>query len=165
MCAQWRRPECDACCRNLRSPISSARQGRFKVTTWTGRTFLFPARLLLAMISLSIYSSRPSASGDFTSGRAVPGRAGPGRAGPGRAVPLLHSHCVLCSPQYPHPSLTRSLYQLIRSLCCPSAGLVSPVSLYLCFACRSRPPPSLPFPSSSPPPTPSPCFPPPPSVR
>lgn len=84
-------------------------------------------------------------------------RAGPGHAGPGRAVLPLYSHCVLCSPQNPVRPLTRSLYQLICSLCCPSAGLVSPVSLYLCFACRSRPPLFLPFPSSSPPSTPSPC--------
>lgn len=48
VCAQYREPQY-ACCHNLCSPISSARRGGSKVTTWTGRTFLFPATLLLLL--------------------------------------------------------------------------------------------------------------------
>lgn len=69
----------------------------------------------------------------------------------------LHSPlCVLCictasTPQpKPCPPLTLRLYQLIHSFCYPSAGLVSPVSLYLCFACRSQPSPFVSLPPSPP---------------
>lgn len=112
------------------------------------------------MTSLSLFSFPAVRLGEFTAGRAVPGRTEPCWAGPGHSPTSL---CVLCSPQNPVRPLTRSLYQLIRSLCCPSAGLVSPVSLYLCFACRSQPP--LPLPSTPPllPPL-LPIRPPPPSV-
>lgn len=34
-----------------------------------------------------------------------------------------------------------AFYQLIHSFCSSSAGLVSPISLYLCFSCRSTHPP------------------------
>lgn len=70
----------------------------------------------------------------------------------------LHSPlCVLCicttppPPQpKPCPPLTLRLYQLIHSFCYPSAGLVSPVSLYLGFACRSQPSPFVSLPPSLP---------------
>lgn len=166
MCAQWREADCDACCHNLCSPISSARRGGSKVTTWTGRTFLSTATLLLSVISpsLSLFIRDPPPL--VNSLQAEQCRAGPGHAGPGAGRSLTSlTLCPLFTPKLVRP-LTQSLYQLIRSLCCPSAGLVSPVSLYLCFACRSRPPLLLfllPSPASSPPSNGFPfrhCFPP-----
>lgn len=63
--------------------------------------------------------------------------------------PLYLHHPPPPQPK-PCPPLTLRLYQLIHSFCYPSAGLVSPVSLYLGFACRSQPSPFVSLPPSLP---------------
>lgn len=118
------------------SDLQSAQPAEAQGHLWT-RTFprLSPAIILLFVV---LFSSPPAILSccDFL---------------------RLHSPlCVLCictTPRLqpkPCPPLTLRLYQLIHSFCYPSAGLVSPVSLYLCFACRSQSSPFVSLPPSLP---------------
>lgn len=116
------------------SDLQSAQPAEAQGHPWT-RTFprLSPAIILLFVV---LFSSPPAILS---------------------CCPFLRLHsplCVLCictPPQpKPCPPLTLRLYQLIHSFCYPSAGLVLPVSLYLCFACRSQPSPFVSLPPSLP---------------